>query len=299
MNGDRMNKKGNVGVIAIITIITFIAIVWILCAGFDSVDASHIGVMNEMGTIKGTMEPGIRWTGLFTDVYQYDLRTRKMQIVMNGDEGAVDKDGQSIFATIEINYHFKKEAAIDGYSKIGKDNEIADKLNIEGIVREGFKSTTSEYSSLDIFQKRQEVKEKSIEKISKNFPDEYFVLDNVIISNIDFNDAFKAAIEQKKVAEELAKAREQEVKVAKFDADKKIEEARGVSESAKLQADANAYLILKNAEAEAKALEMKREQLTPLMIQQSWIEAWNGQLPQYVLGDSMNMWMSMPGVGAN
>ena len=69
---------------------------------------------------------------------------------------------------------------------------------------------------------RSRVKQKAIEQIKSNFPELYFILDNVIISNLDFNPEFKSAIEAKKVAEELAKAKEQEVKVSKFEADKQI-----------------------------------------------------------------------------
>lgn len=290
---------------AIVLGILFAAALIVFSLGFDTVDASHKGVKVRLGKITGVMNPGLEWTGFFTEVNQYDLRTRKMSVDMMGAQGAVDKDGQSIYATIEINYKLNGENVENAYSKIGYDSTLSDTLRLEGIVKEGFKTVTSQYTSLEVFQKRQEVKDKAIEQIQSRFPQEYFSIDNVIISNIDFNPAFKAAIEQKKVAEEMAKATEQEVLVNKFEADKQIETARGQSESKKLQSEAEAYQkrvlaesqayeITEVAKAEAKALELKAQELTPLMIQNNWIDAWDGTLPKYMFGDDSNMLMEIP-----
>ena len=295
-------KKGSGEIAAIFGVVIFIIIAVAATVGFDSVDASHKGVKVRLGKITGTMEPGMQWTGLLTDVYQYDLRVRKMTVDMTGIQGAVDKDGQSVYATIEINYKLNPLNVDRAYAEIGTDTYLADTLRLEGIVKEGFKTVTSKYSSIEIFQKRQEVKEAAIEQIQSKFPQEFFNIENVILSNIDFNPAFKAAIEQKKVAEEMAKAAEQEVQVNKFEADKQIETARGLAESKKLQAEADAYLIEVMASAEARALELKAKELTPMMIQNNWIDAWgNGaKVPMYVAGSGGdNFLMEMPAmVGA-
>jgi regulator of protease activity HflC (stomatin/prohibitin superfamily) len=291
------NKKAQGGpIIGVVVVLLFVGLIFAL-ASFDLVDASHKGVKVRLGQVTGTMEPGMQYTGVLTQVYQYDLRVRKMTVEMSGNQGAVDKDGQSVTATIEINYKLNPTNVARAYSEIGIDEQLADTLRIEGIVKEGFKTVTSQYSSLEIFQKREEVKQKAQEFINSKFPQDFFSLENIIISNIDFNQAFKDAIEQKKVAEELAKAKEQEVLVNKFEADKQIETARGVAESKKLQAEANAYEIERIAEAEARALELKAQELTPLMVQNNWIDAWGkgANVPTYVAGQSGNSFlMQMP-----
>jgi len=289
-----MKKRKAQGSLLIGLGVVCVVVLSFLAAGFDSVDASHKGVKNKMGKIIGTQEPGYEWTGLFVQVYQYSLKTRKTQIVMEGANGAVDKDGQSVFATIEINYRINPASVEDAYKNVGTDNELANILNIDGIIREGFKSITSEYTSLEIFQKRAEVKQRAIEKVKENFPNKYFTLENVIISNIDFNPAFKAAIESKKVAEETAKAETEKVKIAQAQAEIKIAQAEGEKQKVQLEADAEAYRILKQAESEAKSLEMKRQQLTPMMVQNNWIDQWDGKLPTYMMGEGNNMLFQMP-----
>jgi len=292
-----MKNKAQTGAAISVIVILMIVGLFIAIVGFDSVDASHKGVKVRLGKITGTMEPGMEWTGLLTDVHQYDLRVRKMSVNMEGNQGAVDKDGQSVFATIEVNYKLNPLNVDKAYAEIGTDEYLADTLRLEGIVKEGFKTVTSQYTSLEIFQKRQEVKDKAIKQIQSRFPQTFFNIENVIISNIDFNPAFKQAIEQKKVAEETAKAKEQEVLVNKFEADKQIETARGEAESKKLQAEAEAYLITVKASAEAEALRLKSQELTPLMVQNNWIDAWatGANVPMYVAGEGGNNFlMEMP-----
>ena len=46
--------------------------------------------------------------------------------------------------------------------------------------------------------------------------------------------------------------------------------------------------MLTNARAEAEANQLKQRTLTPMLIQQQWIEKWNGKLPETMLGDKTN-----------
>jgi regulator of protease activity HflC (stomatin/prohibitin superfamily) len=294
-----VEKMGN----AVVKIIAFIAVVVIvigvLSAGFDTVDASHKAVLVQFGKIQGTMDPGMKWTGMFVDAIQYDMRVRKMTVTMQGDQSAVDKDGQSVYATIDINFRLKPDSVINVYSHIGTDSQIADVLNVQGIIKEGFKTVTSKYTSTEIWQDREKVKIEAIEQISKNFPAEYFTLENVVVTNLDYNPAFKNAIEQQKVNEKMALAKEQEVNVKKYEADMKIQEARGTAESTKLAAEADAYTkkvmadsiayqTLAVAKSEAEGLKLKKAELTPLMVENNRIDAWKAggaQVPNYVIGD--------------
>ena len=291
-----MNVKGNaaLGAGAAIAIGIIILIAGALAMGFDTVDASHKGVKVKFGKVIGTMDAGIQWTGLFVDVFQYNLRTRKLQIEMTGNEGAVDKDGQSVFARIEINYRLNPASVEKAYKSVGKNAELENILNVDGIIREGFKTVTSEYTSLEIFQKRPEVKQAAIAKMKENFPTEYFTIENVVVSNIDFNPAFKSAIEAKKVAEETAKAETEKVKIAEAQAQIKIAEAEGEKQKVQLEADAQAYEVIELAKAEAESLKLKRLQITPLMVELERINAWKAggsQVPKYALGDSSMMMM--------
>jgi regulator of protease activity HflC (stomatin/prohibitin superfamily) len=82
-----------------------------------------------------------------------------------------------------------------------------------------------------------------------------------------------AAIDAKIKATQFAQQRANEVAAAKAEADKAVEEARGVAESTLLK-----------AKAEAEAIRVKGEALreNPRLVELSAIEKWDGKLPQLV-----------------
>jgi regulator of protease activity HflC (stomatin/prohibitin superfamily) len=280
-----MNNKsqsGAIGTVIVLCIVVFIGVI-IMSTGMDTVPANNLGVLVSFGQVKGTMTPGTRWTGLFTGAEIYDLRMRQLTVNMQGDQAAVDKDGQSVFATIDINYRFNPDNIIEAYTKVGNDAQLAKILNVEGIIKEGFKATTSKHTSTEIWQNREKIKQEAIQEISKNFPTKYFSLENVVVTNLDYNTAFKAAIEQQKTNEKLAFAKQAEVDIAKYQANIAIENARGAAESRKLDAEASAYVVLTQARAEAEGLSLRKQQITPLTIQSDMISKWSGNFPTYLI----------------
>lgn len=243
----------------ILVVVGFVAIL----VGVDTVPASHYGVMEQFGKIKGVQEPGMKWTGLFTSVEKYDLRTTKVVVDLQGENCAVDKTGQAVYATVNVNYRIKKstDTVRALYEEVGKSDVVADKMNLNAIIAEGFKQATSKYDALEILDKRQEVKELAKENIHANFPDEYFEIQNIVINNIDFSPQFKQAIEDKKTAEQEAIKEENLLEVVRFQQEQKILEY----------------------EAEALRMRIQSQEVTALLNQQKWIEKWDGSLPEYMI----------------
>jgi len=293
-----MKTDKSFGIVFVVMAVILIGL-GILMLGFDTVDASHMGVKNRFGVILGLQQPGMQWTGLFTHVEQYDLRMQKMTVEMlEGEKTSVDIDGQTVKARIEINYRLNPSNIQNAYTNIGPQRSMGLILNLDGIIREGFKTTTSQYKSKEIWQNRQKVKEEAIETIKANFPSDYFTLENVIVSDLDFNPDFIAAIELQKTNEELAIAAEKAVVISTQEANQKIETARGEAESKKLAAEATAYATLTLAKSEAEALGLKSIKLTPLMVQNNWIDAWRAggaKVPVYIAGgEGQQFLMEMP-----
>jgi regulator of protease activity HflC (stomatin/prohibitin superfamily) len=258
-----MSKKGEWTSGAIFGSVIGMIVFFGLMLGFDTVPASHIGVMVEWGNIKGTMFPGTRWTGLFTDVYSYDLRTRQTVVKLEGADSAPDKGGQAVYGIINVNYRLKQDPdiAVRLFKNIGEDSRIVNVLNIIPIIKEGFKQATVKYTSMEILENRQQVKEAAIENIKNNFPKDYFEIQDIVISNIDFSPEFNAAIEAKKIAEQNAIKEENQLQVVIFQQKQEIEKSK----------------------AAAMQMQLQKSELTDLLIQQQWIGKWDGKLPQYML----------------
>ena len=98
---------------------------------------------------------------------------------------------------------------------------------------------------------------------------EGFVI-NQFTSNLVYPETFKKSIEAKNNAVQAALRAENEVKTAEAQAKIKVATAEG-----------NAQAMLTTAKAEAEANKLKQSTLTSLLLQQQWIEKWDGKLPVY------------------
>ena len=97
-------------------------------------------------------------------------------------------------------------------------------------------------------------------------------------SNLVYPETFKHAIEAKNNAVQAALMAENKVKTAEAEAKIKIATAEG-----------NAKAMLTQAKAESESNLLRQKTLTPLLLQQMWIEKWNGHLPTTQLGSGTNM----------
>lgn len=61
-----------------------------------------------------------------------------------------------------------------------------------------------------------------------------------------------------------------------------------------ITAESAAKVKLIEAQAEAQSVKLKEQSLSPLMIQQMWIDKWDGALPYYQAGSNTSMMMQMP-----
>jgi len=280
--------EGGLAVVGTIGVVLFVGIISLLIMGVDTVDANHLGVKVKLGKITGIQEPGMEWTGLFTQVYQYDRKIRKVKVdMMDEASSAVDSTGQFVFGSVSVNYRLvaDKQVVMRLYQNVGRNNVIEDVLNLRPIIKEGFKQATVQYEAIEILQKRQEVKELAKENIKNNFPGEYFEIVDIVVEDIDFSAGFKKAIEDKKIATQNKLKEQEQVEVVRFQQLQEIEISKAQAEKARLQ-----YV------ADTEQLRLQKEQITPMMIQKLWIEKWDGSVPLYMISseDNLNTLLQLP-----
>lgn len=101
----------------------------------------------------------------------------------------------------------------------------------------------------------------------------------VVISNMDFEDAYNAAIEQRQIAvltrEQQAITNETNIAKARAEADAAREKAQGTADAALIE-----------AKAKAEANRIISESITEKTQKQDAIEKWNGEFPKYIGGDN-------------
>jgi len=133
------------------------------------------------------------------------------------------------------------------------------------------------YTADALISNRQEFEIKVRQVLEKQLSPEGFVLQQ-FTSNLVYPETFKKAIEAKNNAVQSALMAENQVKTAEAQARIKIATAEG-----------NAQALLTNARAEAESNKLRQQTLTPLLLQQMWIEKWEGNVPSTVLGSNQNL----------
>jgi regulator of protease activity HflC (stomatin/prohibitin superfamily) len=116
---------------------------------------------------------------------------------------------------------------------------------------------------------------------------EYGILvEAVSITDFSFSPEFTKAIESKVTMQQEAEKAQNELAKIKIEKEQAITRSEASAQSIKNAADADAYAILAKATAEAKAIELKGEQLkqNSQIVQYVAIEKWNGILPTQMLG---------------
>ena len=128
-------------------------------------------------------------------------------------------------------------------------------------IRDAARIEFNKYTADQIVSNREAVDKSFEERVRKSFASEHFILQQ-LTPGIGYPKSYEDAINQKNKAIQDEMRVNNEVRVAEAEAKKKI--------------------VI--AEAEAHANKLKEQSLTPLLIQQQWINKWDGKLPDTYAG---------------
>ncbi len=330
--GYSVYKKKNRGITAIGALIgiIFAALFLTVPASFHTVNAGEIAVVKHLGEARTVRTAGTYFDFWLTEKYEiYDAKVQNMEIRTQ----AYSKDAQTMDILMTVQYKIDATQAIDIANQYGSIEILANR--IESIATEKAKATLSSYSAMEIIETRSSISPTVETVIKESVNDEYCVdIVTVVLTNIDFSDAFEKTVEDKMIAEqEKLKAEyeketaivnaEKELEVAKLDAQAKIEKAK---------AEAQAEIEVATAEAEAirlKSVEVARALgfsiieteitesdgkvtveynidftgkteaeialITEYLKYADYLAKWDGKLPTVVTGDSANVMIPAPG----
>lgn len=305
------NRKGKekpfiFGVLAFVSLVLLI----IIPGSVHQVNTGEMAVVRKLGKVIDSKEPGTYFDFYFTKKYvYYDTKVQQVKITTS----AYSKDGQTMELEVFLQYQIQQENVIKIATEYG--NLAALQARIETVTIEKTKAIMSSAEAMNIIQERSLFSNQVSENVRAGISADYYVnVKDVVLTNIDFTDAFEKSVEDKVIAEQdkqasITKA-EAELEVAKLNAAKKIKEAEG---------NAEAQIILAQAEAKAatsKFVELARslgytvnevvnEEITTYVIDTTtgpgvdkfatlvtsyleyiaYLEKWNGELPQVVSGD--------------
>ena len=184
------------------------------------------------------------------------------------DATASSSNLQEVSSTVAINYHIIPDKANIVYQNIGI--EFKERI-IDPAVQEVVKAVSARYSAEDLITKRSAVSDAMKSTLTERLLAHNIAVDALSIVGFSFSKIYMDAIESKQTAEQLAMKAQRDLERIKIEGEQKITSAK----------------------AEAEALRLQRENISPDLIELRKIEAnleaikkWNGILPS-VTGESV------------
>ena len=309
---------------------TIVILVAILClvfipGSFHTVEAGQIAVVKHLGEARNVRSAGTYFDFWLTEKYEYyDAKVQNMDI----NTQAYSKDAQTMIITMNVQYKIDDSKVIEIANQYGTIDLLANR--IESIAIEKTKATLSSYSAMNIIETRSTISP-LVEETIKNAVNEEYCVDivAVVLTNIDFSDAFEKTVEDKMIAEQEKLKAEYEKATAIVNAEKELEVAK-LQAQAKLErakADAEAQIEVARAEAQTvklKSIEVARalgfkiseieildengvvtaieyeidfegksveeiQLITDYLKYIEYLSKWDGELPDVVAGDSTSI----------
>lgn len=255
-------KKFLVLVMAIMTLVS--------CA---RIDAGHEGIkVNLYGSNKGVddielVTGRVHYNPFTTSVYEYPTF---VQTIDYDPFEFNSKDGSVFSFDPTVMMHLKPNAAAEVFKKYRKDMGDILEVTLVPIIQDAFKEEINIRTDNELISDQTSFQNAIEERLKTELAKENFIVTKVS-TGIKYPDALVKAINDKNVAIQKKAEVENQVAVAEAEAKKKIIEAQ--------------------AEKEANAL--RTVALTPAVLQQMWIEKWDGTVPTVITNGNSSTFIDL------
>ena len=234
----------------------------ILGGCFSVVKTGEVGIKTRFGKITNTyLKEGINFKAPYEMIEKVNIKVQKYE---NEDDLETSTKDMQIVNSIKvaINYQIDGEKAPELYRQVGNGYK---ETILEPAIQETIKGVISKYTAEELITKRSDVALDMQDSLKEKLDSYGIKILAISIKNFDFSEEYNASIERKAVAEQDALTAKQKLETTKVEAEKKKIEAQ----------------------AEADANKIKEKSLTDKIIQQQFIEKWNGELPKVTTNDSL------------
>lgn len=228
-------------------------------SSFHTVEAGQVAVVKHLGEARLVRTAGTYFDFWVTEKYEYyDAKVQNMNIATQ----AYSKDAQTMNIAMNVQYKIDESKVIEIANQYGTIELLANR--IESIATEKTKATLSSYSAMNIIETRSTISPLVEQTIKDAVNEEYCVeIVAVVLTNIDFSEAFEKTVEDKMIAEQEKLKAEYEKATAIVNAEKELEVAKLQAQAKieKAKADAEAQIEVARAEAESvklKSVEVAR-----------------------------------------
>jgi regulator of protease activity HflC (stomatin/prohibitin superfamily) len=256
-------------------LIIILSFMTLLISSCTQISPGSVGIkVNQFGTDKGVMDAtectGFVWYNpIKYDIYEFPTTIQHKEY--SGEEAFIvnSKDGAEFHVSPIINYSVRPEKVVPVFKEYKKELPDLEVGFIKTAVYDAFRMATNSFTADSLISNRQIYEKVVRQLLDKELLNNGFTISQ-FTSNLTYPETFKKSIESKNAMVQQALQAENKVKFAEANAKIQVATAEG-----------NAKSLIIQAEADATANRLRQQSLTTLLVQQQFIEKWNGELPVY------------------
>lgn len=249
---------------------------------YENIDAGNVGIkINLYGSDRGvdniTIVTGRVWYNSWTTkIVEFPTYT---QSVDYEPFVVTTKDAAEFKVDPKLNYHVNSQMVPQIYRQYRKPLGEIEQQFMRNTIYDAYRIVANSFSSDSVMSNRERFEDRIQTILTKNLSKDGFIYDQ-LTSAITPPESLRQMIDEKNASIQARLKAENQAKQADAEAKVKLATAQG-----------EAQALLVKAKAEAEANRLRQSSLTPMLIQQQWIQKWNGTLPTTQAGANTSLMM--------
>ena len=268
--------------VVIPAIIGFILLIVVIAASVKIVEAGHRGVLLHFGAVDTavSLNEGIHFVTPFRDnVIPIEVRTQRI----TENAASASNDLQDVSTQVALNYHVDPTTAQILYQQIGFD--YASRV-IAPAIQESVKQISARFNAENLITNRETVKSEIEANIKARLAPYNIVVEALSITEFQFTEQFRRAVEAKVEAEQRALQATNDLRRIEIEAQQAEARAIGEQQANIARAEGVRQAAVLQAQGEAEAIQIVEAQLRENPRYLEWLKTqrWDGVLPLVTSG---------------
>lgn len=282
-------KKGSV----IVAVLLALALIVTLNC-LTKIEAGYAGVVyNTNGGVEDkVLSQGWHINAPWKKITEYPVSTETVYLSADKQEGSPKddsfyistKDGKLVNVDIAYSYRMKSDTLPQLFTKFrGKKSELIENGYMRDRLKEACNTVSTGFDVLEVYgEKRQSLNTEVFKRFKDSLNKVGIVVETFSFTRVEPDKASMQAIQSKVDARQALERMKIEKEQTQINAEKQ-----------KIKAQGNAEAKIIEAEGTAQSNKLLQQSLTASVIEQKWIDKWDGKLPTYS-GSGSNMLVQMP-----
>ena len=239
------------------------------CATFGDVPVGYNGVEECASTLTGkVVSEGWHNKAIWCRFDTVSIGNNQFE---SKDATAVSKDLQDVHTSVDVTWTYNPDHLVEIQRKYRGDAET---IILAPNVAQALRQATSKFSATDLTTRRgdaQGLMEQLLRERLRPYNDDLKII-QLSLTNYSFSQAWESAVESKVVAGQNLLTEKTNLQIERVKADQAAAIASG----------------------KARSQAAQRQTLTPMLLQQAWIDKWDGHMPTVYGGGSQMLSMGNP-----